>query len=73
MLKRLLTIAFFLTAVYVTYAQTRSENLFYMVNTPESFKSFRANVNQISIVCPQSFLASKEGTLSGSVDPRVLV
>lgn len=53
-------------------SQTKSENLFYMVNTPESFESFRANVSQISIVCPQTFLVSKEGTLSGSVDQRVL-
>jgi len=54
------------------YAQTRSENLFYMVNTPESFESFKVNAAQISIVCPQTFLVSKEGVLSGSVDPRVL-
>ncbi|MBL4905799.1 MAG: hypothetical protein JKZ00_07295 [Flavobacteriaceae bacterium] len=54
------------------FAQTKSENLFYMVNTPESFESFKTNVTQISIVCPQTFLVSKEGVLSGSVDPRVL-
>lgn len=53
-------------------AQTRSENLFYMVNTPESFQSFKANVSQMSIVCPQTFTVSKEGVLSGSVDQRVL-
>ncbi|SKB27247.1 glycosyl hydrolase family 18 protein [Daejeonella lutea] len=65
-----------LIVLLITYAgansQTRSENLFYMVNTPESFESFRANVSQISIVCPQTFLVSKEGTLSGTVDQRVL-
>ena len=44
MLKKFLTTAVFLTAMYVTKGQTRSENLFYMVNTPESFESFRANV-----------------------------
>lgn len=72
MLKRILTTAFFFAVIYALHAQTRSENLFYMVNTPESFESFRVNVKQISIVCPQTFLVSKEGTLSGSVDPRVL-
>tara|TARA_R110002073_G_scaffold72537_1_gene177284 strand:+ start:276229 stop:277290 length:1062 start_codon:yes stop_codon:yes gene_type:complete len=54
------------------FSQTKSENLFYMVNTPVSFESFKANINQISIVCPQTFFISKEGVLSGSVDPRVL-
>ena len=54
------------------HSQTRPENLFYMVDTPESFESFRKNASQISIVCPQTFLASKEGVLTGSVDPRVL-
>ena len=56
----------------VTSAQTKSENLFYMINTPESFESFKTNVGQISIVCPQTFLVSKESVLSDSVDPRVL-
>ncbi len=43
-----------------------------MVDTPESFASFEANVDQISIVCPQTFLISKEGVLTGSIDHRVL-
>ncbi len=64
---------FLLLAITCTgQAQTKSENLFYMVNTPESFESFRTHVDQISIVCPQTFLVSKEGVLSGSVDQRVL-
>ena len=53
-------------------ATYRSENLFYMVDTPESFESFKTNLGQISIVCPQTFLVSKEGVLTGSVDRRVL-
>ncbi len=69
---RILSLALLLIALSDLNAQTRSENLFYMVNTPESFESFRSNVAQISVVCPQTFLVSKEGVLSGSVDQRVL-
>ncbi|MEO6188038.1 MAG: glycosyl hydrolase family 18 protein [Ginsengibacter sp.] len=61
--------------IFITFAsdsQTKSENLFYMVNTPESFESFKMNVSQISIVCPQTFQVSKEGVLTGSVDPRIM-
>ncbi|GJM35281.1 MAG: glycosyl hydrolase [Saprospiraceae bacterium] len=43
-----------------------------MVDTPESFESFKTNVGQISIVCPQTFLVSKEGVLTGMMDKRVL-
>ncbi len=58
-----------------TRAQTTSgtaEALFYMVDTPESFESFQENIKNIDIVCPQTFLVSKEGVLTGTVDPRVL-
>lgn len=72
MLKRFTLLIILLVTYAGANSQTRSENLFYMVNTPESFESFRANVSQISIVCPQTFLVSKEGTLSGTVDQRVL-
>lgn len=54
------------------FGQTSSENLFYMVNSPSSFESFKANVDQISIVSPQTFLISENGVISGSLDPRVL-
>ncbi|MCO6480004.1 MAG: hypothetical protein J5I94_25425, partial [Phaeodactylibacter sp.] len=67
-----LTLAVFLLLSQATYAQFRSENLFYMTDTPDSFESFRKNAAQVSIVCPQTFLVSKEGVLTGSADPRVL-
>ncbi len=67
-----LTLAVFLFLWQAAYAQIRSENLFYMTDTPDSFESFRKNAAQISIVCPQTFLVSKEGVLTGSADPRVL-
>jgi spore germination protein YaaH len=61
-----------LTGMNTASAQFKSENLFYMVNTPESFESFKTNIRQISVVCPQTFLVSKEGVLSGSVDHRII-
>jgi spore germination protein YaaH len=72
MKKQFLLTLSFLCCYFNLIAQKRSENLFYMVDTPESFESFKNNVKQISIVCPQVFFVSKEGVLSGSVDPRVV-
>ena len=70
---RNITIGFFLlTALISVNAQTKSENLFYLVDRPESFESFKSNIKQISIVCPQTFLVSKDGVVSGSVDQRIL-
>jgi len=66
----IIILLFFLSLKGIT--QTKSENLFYLVDTPESLESFKANVSRISVVCPQTFLISKEGVLSGSVNPRVL-
>ena len=67
-----LSFTLFMVATVVCHAQTKSENLFYMVDTPESFASLQAHADQISIVCPQTFQVSKEGVLTGMVDPRVL-
>lgn len=61
-----------LLVTFKCFAQTKSENLFYMVDSPGAFKSFQENIDQISIVCPQTFLVSKEGVLTGTLDPRVL-
>lgn len=49
-----------------------SENLFYLVNRPGSFDSFKAHADQISIVCPVGYYLDKYGVLAGFVDPRVL-
>ncbi|MDB4924224.1 glycosyl hydrolase family 18 protein [Mucilaginibacter sp.] len=72
MRKHFFTILVILVTGFKIQAQGRSENLFYMTDSPDSFESFRKNVSQISIVCPQVFFISKEGVLSGSVDPRLL-
>tara|TARA_R110000868_G_scaffold144150_1_gene362892 strand:+ start:18663 stop:19865 length:1203 start_codon:yes stop_codon:yes gene_type:complete len=69
---QIIQIVFFLVFGLGGYAQIKSENLFYMVDTPESFNSFKANIRLISIVCPQTFLVSEEGVISGSLDKRVL-
>ncbi|OQY96575.1 MAG: hypothetical protein B6D37_01720 [Sphingobacteriales bacterium UTBCD1] len=52
--------------------QVLSENLFYLLDTPESFESFKDHLSQISIICPQTFRVSKEGVVSGSLNRRVL-
>jgi spore germination protein YaaH len=52
--------------------QDPAEMVFYMVDTPESFGSYQAHANQISMVCPQTFFITVNGVLNGSVDPRVL-
>jgi spore germination protein len=71
-MKKLIQFLLLFSLTLSATAQVVSENLFYLVDTPESFASFKANLNQISIVCPQTFRISKEGVISGSVDQRVL-
>lgn len=63
----------FLLGVSVVLAQDRlpSENLFYMVDSEESFRSFRENVEQISVVSPQTFYHEESGVIWGDLDPRV--
>ena len=72
MKRQILTSLTILISVFTLKAQVKSENLFYMVDSPDSFESFRKNAVHISVVCPQVFLISKEGVISGTVDPRVL-
>src|SRR5690606_8659618 len=61
-----------LVPVLAQTAAKKTESLFYMVDSPESFESFQKNVADIDIVCPQTFLVSKEGVLTGDVDRRIL-
>ncbi|HVT84141.1 MAG TPA: glycosyl hydrolase family 18 protein [Chitinophagaceae bacterium] len=71
-MKKIIQFLFLFPLALSVTAQVVSENLFYMVDTPESFASFKTNLSQISIVCPQTFQISKEGVISGSVDHRIL-
>jgi spore germination protein YaaH len=54
------------------FSQYSSENIFYMTDNPEGFESFCKNVRYISMVCPQTFLISRDGVLSGTLDQRLL-
>lgn len=49
-----------------------SENLFYMTSSLDSFQSFKAHVDQISIIVPAAYHIDQYGTVYGGVDPRVL-
>lgn len=61
-------------ALFVTglKAQYKSESLFYYVDNEDAFSSFKNNIDQISIVAPQSFSISEDGVVWGEVDSRVL-
>lgn len=72
MKKLFVLISMLVFAASACVSQAKSENLFYMVDTPESFSSFSTNVKQIAIVCPQTYLVSEKGTITGTIDPRVL-
>ena len=43
-----------------------------MTDNPEGFESFCKNVRNISMVCPNTFLISRDGVLSGTLDQRLL-
>ncbi|MCL4538742.1 MAG: glycosyl hydrolase family 18 protein [Bacteroidetes bacterium] len=49
-----------------------SQNLFYLVGSPQSYESFVKNADQISIVCPAAYSVDRYGVVSGFIDPRVL-
>lgn len=67
-----LTLVIFWFIPFLLWAQYSSENLFYMVNSEDSFQSFKANLDQISIVAPQDYSISEDGVVWGEVDARVL-
>ena len=71
-MKRITYILILIFIISNLIAQTKSENLFYTIDRPSSFNSFKNNLENISIVCPQTFLVSREGVISGSVNERVL-
>ncbi len=67
-----IAVGFFLSVLTDAKAQYQSENLFYYVDTEDSFESFKANSDHISIVAPQTYSISKTGVLWGEVDSRVM-
>ncbi|HET7570869.1 MAG TPA: glycosyl hydrolase family 18 protein [Gammaproteobacteria bacterium] len=69
----LFSLTFVLLAAQTARAQTfKSENLFYMVDTLDSFTSFKNHAGEISIVVPAAYHLDQYGTVYGGVDPRVL-
>lgn len=53
-------------------AQYSSENLFYMVDSEDSFQSFQDNIEHISIAAPQVYSITPTGIIYGRVDPRLI-
>ena len=50
----------------------RAERVFYYVDRESSWDSFRAHVDQIGIIAPQSYSVDSLGIVFGDVDPSVL-
>jgi len=71
-LRSLLVLFVYLICSANISAQYQSENLFYMVDTEDSFQSFRDNIDDVSVVAPQSFSISEHGVVYGEIDSRVL-
>lgn len=71
--KTLLSIVFFTLLTISLPAQNyQSENLFYYTNNEESFRSFKDNIGNISIVSPSAYYITENGSLYGSIDKRVM-
>lgn len=68
----LISFAAWSSAVSTSRSQGVAENLFYYVDSEDSFNSFKANSDKISIVAPQTYSISTSGVVWGEVDNRVL-
>jgi len=49
-----------------------SENLFYLVGSPDSYQSFVQHADEISIICPDVYQIDSVGVITGEVDRRIL-
>lgn len=67
-----LSVIILLCSTSVLKAQYASENLFYMIDSEDSFKSFKDNIDQVSIAAPQVFDLTETGIIYGGVDPRIM-
>lgn len=59
-------------SVLLLPAQPPAEHLFYAVDSEESFRSLKRNIEKISIVAPGLYSVDEDGIVWGSVDPRIL-
>lgn len=48
------------------------ETLFYVVDSEDSFQSYKKNVGSISLIAPQTYKLDEHGILWGSADPRII-
>src|SRR4026208_180306 len=53
-------------------AQAQFERLFYYVDREDSYRSLVKNIDQITVVAPQSYVVDSLGIMWGAVDKRVL-
>lgn len=53
-------------------AQQRPEALWYSVGSEESTQAFLAHADRISIISPQTYIVDSTGTVSGSIDRRLV-
>ncbi|MDZ7681288.1 MAG: hypothetical protein U5J63_06115 [Fodinibius sp.] len=67
-----LCVSLLLGALVLTAQAQQPENLFYYVDAEDSFASFEANSDHISIVAPQTYSISTSGVVWGEVDSRLL-
>jgi spore germination protein YaaH len=54
------------------HAQRSIERLFYYVDNEDAFESFRAHIDQITVVAPGGYSVDEHGVVWGEVDPRVV-
>lgn len=50
----------------------KSENLFYLVGSMDSYQSFVKHADEISIICPDVYQIDSAGVITGEVDRRIL-
>src|SRR5687767_13715598 len=53
-------------------AQSRSERLFYYVDSEDSYKSLVQNIGRIDVVAPSAYGVDEQGIVWGDVDTKVI-
>ncbi len=67
-----LLILFATEANRVAAQSYKSENLFYLVGSADSYHSFVQHADEISIICPDVYQIDSAGVITGEVDRRIL-
>ncbi len=66
-----LLIAMMINATTSVAQSYHSENLFYLVGSPDSYQSFVQHADEISIICPDVYQIDSVGVITGEVDRRI--